>query len=50
MGVRVELHELKIWSNLVLIQGVFCVGVQGLYELLRETNLPWIPGEYCVQV
>ena len=49
-GIRVELHELSIGSNLPRIQGLFYVEVQGLYELLREINLPLIPLEFCAGV
>ena len=49
MGIRVELHELSIWSNLVLIQEMFCVGVQELKKLLWKSNRPQILEKCCVR-
>ena len=49
MGIRVELHELSIWSNLVLIQEMFCVGVQELKKLLWKSNRPQISEKCCVR-
>ena len=50
-GVQVELHELPFGgSNLPRIQGLFCLGLQGLYELLNESNLPQILERFCVGV
>ena len=46
VGVRLELYELPIGSNLTRIQGLFCAGVQGLYKLLRVNNLPRILEEF----